>query len=106
MSEQPQEQIEQRPQQRRLAGRVAVVGFPNAGKSTLINRLTSSRQAVVHETPGVTRDRTESVCEWRGREFVLIDTGGVDRRRCLADAVARSPSRRGSPCRRRTWCCS
>src|SRR6476646_3585335 len=78
MSEQPQEQIEEQPQQRRLAGRVAVVGFPNAGKSTLINRLTASRQAVVHETPGVTRDRTESVCEWRGREFVLIDTGGVD----------------------------
>jgi GTPase len=65
-------------QPRRLAGRVAVVGFPNAGKSTLINRLTSSRQAVVHETPSVTRDRTEAVCEWRGREFVLIDTGGVD----------------------------
>jgi GTP-binding protein len=63
---------------RRLAGRVAVVGFPNAGKSTLINRLTASRQAVVHETPGVTRDRTEAICEWRGREFVLIDTGGVD----------------------------
>jgi len=63
---------------RRLSGRVAVVGFPNAGKSTLINRLTASRQAVVHETPGVTRDRTEAVCEWRGREFVLIDTGGVD----------------------------
>src|SRR5690349_7512844 len=78
MSEGPQEQIEERPQQRRLAGRVAVVGFPNAGKSTLINRLTSSRQAVVHETPGVTRDRTEAICEWRGREFVLIDTGGVD----------------------------
>jgi GTPase len=66
------------PEPRRLAGRVAVVGFPNAGKSTLINRLTASRQAVVHETPGVTRDRTETVCEWRGREFVLIDTGGVD----------------------------
>ena len=63
---------------RLLAGRVAVVGFPNAGKSTLINRLTASRQAVVHETPGVTRDRTEAICEWRGREFVLIDTGGVD----------------------------
>ena len=68
MSEQP----------RMLAGRVAVVGFPNAGKSTLINRLTSSRRAVVHETPGVTRDRTEALCEWRGSEFVLIDTGGVN----------------------------
>jgi GTP-binding protein len=63
---------------RMLAGRVAVVGFPNAGKSTLINRLTASRRAVVHETPGVTRDRTEMVCEWRGAEFVLIDTGGVN----------------------------
>jgi GTP-binding protein len=61
-----------------LAGRVAVVGFPNAGKSTLINRLTSSRRAVVHETPGVTRDRTEALCEWRGAEFVLVDTGGVN----------------------------
>jgi GTP-binding protein len=59
-------------------GKVAVVGFPNVGKSTLVNRLTASRQAVVHETPGVTRDRKELVCEWRGREFVLVDTGGVD----------------------------
>jgi GTPase len=65
-------------QPRMLAGRVAVVGFPNAGKSTLINRLTSSRRAVVHETPGVTRDRTEALCEWRGSEFVLVDTGGVN----------------------------
>ena len=61
-----------------MIGRVAIVGFPNVGKSTLVNRLTASRQAVVHETPGVTRDRKELVCEWRGREFVLIDTGGVD----------------------------
>src|SRR5437763_14758770 len=61
-----------------LAGVVAVVGFPNTGKSTLINRLTASRRAVVHETPGVTRDRTETVCEWRGQSFALLDTGGVD----------------------------
>jgi GTPase len=61
-----------------LLGKVAVVGFPNVGKSTLVNRLTASRQAVVHETPGVTRDRKELVCEWRGRDFVLVDTGGVD----------------------------
>src|SRR5437867_2145493 len=61
-----------------LAGTVAVVGFPNVGKSTLVNRLTGSRAAVVHETSGVTRDRKELVCEWSGRRFLLIDTGGVD----------------------------
>jgi GTPase len=61
-----------------LLGRVAIVGFPNVGKSTLVNRLTGSRAAVVHETPGVTRDRKELLCEWNGREFLLIDTGGVD----------------------------
>jgi GTP-binding protein len=61
-----------------LAGTVAVVGFPNVGKSTLVNRLTGSRAAVVHETPGVTRDRKELVCEWAGARFRLIDTGGVD----------------------------
>jgi GTPase len=59
-------------------GVVAVVGFPNAGKSTLVNRLTSSRHAVVDEVPGVTRDRNELLCEWRGQTFVLIDTGGVN----------------------------
>jgi GTPase len=61
-----------------LAGTVAVVGFQNVGKSTLVNRLTGTRAAVVHETPGVTRDRKELVCEWAGTEFRLIDTGGVD----------------------------
>src|SRR5256886_668619 len=61
-----------------LLGTVAIVGFPNVGKSTLVNRLTSTRTAVVHETPGVTRDRKELVCEWNGRRFLLIDTGGVD----------------------------
>jgi GTPase len=65
-------------EERGLLGRVAIVGFPNVGKSTLVNRLTGSRAAVVHETPGVTRDRKELVCEWNGREFLLIDTGGVD----------------------------
>jgi GTP-binding protein len=62
-----------------LAGTVAVVGFPNVGKSTLVNRLTASRTAVVHETPGVTRDRKELLCEWAGTTFRLIDTGGLDR---------------------------
>ena len=61
-----------------IAGTVAIVGFPNVGKSTLINRLTSTRTAVVHETPGVTRDRKELLCEWAGTTFRLIDTGGVD----------------------------
>ena len=61
-----------------LLGTVAVVGFPNVGKSTLVNRLTGTRTAVVHETPGVTRDRKELTCEWSGHRFRLIDTGGVD----------------------------
>jgi GTP-binding protein len=61
-----------------LLGTVAVVGFPNVGKSTLVNRLTGSRATVVHEMPGVTRDRKELVCEWAGRRFRLVDTGGVD----------------------------
>ena len=58
--------------------KVAVVGYPNVGKSSLVNRLSGSRTAVVHEQPGVTRDRNEVACEWNGRQFVLIDTGGVD----------------------------
>ena len=61
-----------------LLGTVAVVGFPNVGKSTLVNRLSATRQAVVFETPGVTRDRKEIVCEWSGKRFLLVDTGGVD----------------------------
>src|SRR6059036_1093866 len=65
-----------------LQGTVAIVGFPNVGKSTLVNRLTQSRAAVVHETPGVTRDRKELVADWNGKRFLLVDTGGVD----IADA--------------------
>jgi len=61
-----------------LLGTVAIVGFPNVGKSTLVNRLTESRAAVVHETPGVTRDRKEMVAEWRAKRFLVVDTGGVD----------------------------
>jgi GTP-binding protein len=62
-----------------IAGTVAIVGFPNVGKSTLVNRLTETRAAVVHEAPGVTRDRKELLCDWSGTHFRLIDTGGVDR---------------------------
>src|SRR3984885_12055077 len=58
--------------------KVAVVGYPNVGKSSLINRLAGSREAVVHGRPGVTRARNEIDCEWNGRRFKLIDTGGVD----------------------------
>jgi GTPase len=58
--------------------KVAVVGYPNVGKSSLVNRLTGSREAVVHEQPGVTRDRKEISTDWNGRELTLIDTGGVD----------------------------
>jgi GTP-binding protein len=58
--------------------RVAVVGYPNVGKSTLVNRLSGSREAVVHEQAGVTRDRKEIEADWNGRTFLLVDTGGVD----------------------------
>lgn len=58
--------------------KVAIVGYPNVGKSSLVNRLSGQRAAVVHERPGVTRDRNEVQCEWNGRTFTLIDTGGVD----------------------------
>ena len=58
--------------------KIAVVGFPNVGKSSLVNRLTQSREAVVHERSGITRDRKELATDWNGRSFALIDTGGVD----------------------------
>jgi GTPase len=63
--------------QRRLP-QVAVVGFPNVGKSTLVNRLAGGREAVTHKEAGVTRDRKALECEWNGVRFELIDTGGVD----------------------------
>ncbi len=58
--------------------KVAVIGYPNVGKSSLVNRLTESREAVVHERPGVTRDRKELHTDWNGRPLTLVDTGGVD----------------------------
>jgi len=58
--------------------KIAVVGYPNVGKSSLVNRLTGTKEAVVHETAGVTRDRKELEAEWNGRRFILVDTGGID----------------------------
>lgn len=57
---------------------VVIVGYPNVGKSTLFNRLTGRRDAVVDPVPGVTRDRRQAGAEWIGRRFQLIDTGGID----------------------------
>jgi len=87
--------------------KVAIVGYPNVGKSSLVNRLTESREAVVDARPGVTRDRNELATEWNGRRLTLIDTGGVDlddrddiarliqdqARAALADADAAEPGR-------------
>jgi GTPase len=68
--------------------RIAIVGFPNVGKSTLANRLSGGRDAVVHREPGVTRDRKTLESEWNGVRFELIDTGGVDL--AAADSLSRA----------------
>ena len=57
---------------------VAIVCRPNVGKSMLFNKLTGRRMAIVEDTPGVTRDRLYGTCEWNGREFTLVDTGGIE----------------------------
>ena len=57
---------------------IAIVGRPNVGKSMLFNKLTGQRTSIVEDTPGVTRDRIYGTCEWCGRTFSLVDTGGIE----------------------------
>ena len=61
-----------------LLPRVAIIGYPNVGKSTLFNRITGTREAVVAPESGVTRDRKEGQADWIGQRFVIVDTGGID----------------------------
>lgn len=60
-----------------MSGLIAIVGRPNVGKSALFNRIAGRRIAIVHDQPGVTRDRVSAELEWRGRPFTLVDTGGI-----------------------------
>src|SRR5208283_2074200 len=60
-----------------MPGLIAIVGRPNVGKSALFNRIAGRRIAIVHDQPGVTRDRITAEVEWRGRPLTLVDTGGI-----------------------------
>jgi len=75
-----------------MAGLIAIVGRPNVGKSALFNRVVGRRIAIVHDQPGVTRDRVSAQAEWRGHPFTLVDTGGIGlmRREKADDVIARA----------------
>jgi len=75
-----------------MSGLIAIVGRPNVGKSALFNRIVGRRIAIVHDQPGVTRDRVSAEAEWRGQPFTLVDTGGIGllRREKAADVITQA----------------